>query len=130
MDHQARTREIEARLAEATPGPWTLHEGDTWWDVRDADDDETVVATGHEGEVTVGIEDARLIAAAPADLRYLLDRVRALEAALEPFAGRAREFDERVYPPEHDGAGVSVRLGELRAAARLLPAPETVETQG
>ena len=70
----------------ATPGEWN----------RDTHPQEPIIASRTEGETWYSIApvcqvcygdwtegDAEFIAAAPADIRYLLARVAALEAALE-----------------------------------------------
>jgi len=85
MSDTDRLAQIEARLAAATPGPWE------WDRARHGDDILTVVVapdfpTGDERVQSVTMDalpaDAVLIANAPADLRYLLDRVREAEEAL------------------------------------------------
>lgn len=74
-----RLSEIEARLDAATPGGWAMRRyyGATWVHAAyDAPDGGVTVA----GDF-VRTDDADLIAHAPDDLRYLLGRVRELEAA-------------------------------------------------
>ena len=72
--------EIKARLAAATPGPWFARPNDLigGWCVRTAD---TPPSEG-PGEVADFIreEDARLVAAAPADIAALLAEVERLRA--------------------------------------------------
>ena len=92
-----RLKEIQARLDAATPGPWEwagasgdcVFVGDHcqtdhgWKHAPCFDVEPSVVGSwGYDADgVTMTIPDATLIAAAPADLRYLLERVRELEAA-------------------------------------------------
>lgn len=68
-----REQEIEARLKAATPGPWDS--------VEDADGNATVLSESDAiAVVSINVpNDAKLIASAPADLRYLLGRVAELE---------------------------------------------------
>ena len=85
IDNRERVAEIEARVNAATPGEWN----------RDTHPQEPIIASRTEGETWYSIApvcqvcygdwtegDAEFIAAAPADIRYLLARVRELEAAL------------------------------------------------
>jgi hypothetical protein len=79
-----RQRQIEQRLAAATPGPWDVsidrydpvivQQGSNW---PRGDDD--ALATAY------GLDDANFIANAPSDLRWLLDRVAVLEAENESY---------------------------------------------
>lgn len=85
-----RRAEIEDRLSKATPGPWRHTDSETVDDVWDAGlvvvnenrDPVALVADqwyeADEGEPTP-LHDADLIAHAPADLRWLLDRLAEAE---------------------------------------------------
>ena len=83
----SRLDEIEARLEAASPGPWEVVTGG--WQVRGPECNICGVfhhhVQIHDGGRNVtdnpAERDAELIANAPADLRYLLERVRELEAA-------------------------------------------------
>jgi hypothetical protein len=77
-EREDRMEAIEGRLAKATPGPWhaqqarypDLGEG---WSVHTAD-----------GEILrPTLENAELVANAPADLLWLIERVRDLEVERE-----------------------------------------------
>lgn len=93
-DHAARVAEIEARIEAATPGPWQacikVHE-------RPINHLDTPCVTDAIGLMVIadawGAEhragNAELIANAPADLRYLLARVRELEAKAQQVADEA-----------------------------------------
>ena len=69
-----RLTEIEARLNAATPGEWVrINEG------------VGIVPGGNVVQFLardIAVKNAEMIANAPADLRYLLERVRELEAQL------------------------------------------------
>jgi len=146
--------EIEARLKAATPGPWTW--GDGWRDLiylgpdqfEGADKYADLQLTGRDQRTIIGIRidhyepiwdtatpadepneaDREFIAHAPADVAALVEHVKALRAALQPFAGWARacsisatddpaddDTDNELYP---------VRTGDLRRAAAALGTPE------
>lgn len=62
--------EIEARLRAATPGPWQLYEGG--WVVSIKDGDGKQMFVGSSGP----INEARLIANAPTDIRRLIEELR------------------------------------------------------
>lgn len=99
MSADERVREIRARLEAATPGPWGVyngtdvfgpHGGDSGDGAKADDNDGWQVAdcavglTSYAGDFVplghaVRIANAHLIAHAPADLRWLLDRVERLE---------------------------------------------------
>lgn len=68
-----------------------------------------------------------LIIDALAAVRQLDQRqvcIEALEGALRPLARYATKTDERMFPDLPDSQLISVRLGDLRAAARaLIPEP-------
>ena len=71
MSDEKRIRDIEARLGAATPGPWGLASADFTLP------DDVAVKTEADDIVAIcGHPDAALIAHAPADLRWLLDRRR------------------------------------------------------
>lgn len=70
----SRLQEIQARLDAATAGAWEWH----------AEEGAILTAAGTvigDPGAWLRASDADLIAHAPDDLRYLLDRVRELEAA-------------------------------------------------
>lgn len=71
----SRLKEIKERLSKATPGKWkpNSNEGyrDRWLFIDQGD------------EIYVKDVDTQLIAHAPTDLRYLLDRVAKFETALK-----------------------------------------------
>lgn len=83
-----RERAIEARVNAATPGEWRIrpyHNQQTWVmicaDIGGVND--IVIADVQDRTLYPdGANNAEFIAAAPADIRYLLARVRELEAAL------------------------------------------------
>jgi hypothetical protein len=50
-------------------------------------------------------------------LRFEIERLR---EALQPFAQFAKEFDEKVYPPEDDDQRLVFSLGECRKARAAL----------
>jgi hypothetical protein len=73
-----RVDDIKARLAAATPGPWRVaHHGA--WEVE-APPNQLVADCG---TVDHAKADANLIAHAPADIRWCLDRIAKLERAAE-----------------------------------------------
>lgn len=76
-DDKQRIVEIEGRLGAVTPGEWWLWEQGTG--------NLAVHVTTSEGYVPIatienGITDAEFIEHAPADMRWLLERVKVLEA--------------------------------------------------
>ena len=85
-----RVGEIEARLAAATPGPWFL----------DADGDSGVYtearASNSSSEIASAFrrEDEAFIAAAPADVAYLLAELRKAHEALARVDAIATDLDE------------------------------------
>ena len=71
--------EIEARLGAATPGPWEAHEGLDYVKIISTSMDIDVAewsTYGAEAQPFVN-PDADLIAHAPTDIRFLIDRLRA-----------------------------------------------------
>ncbi len=100
--------DLRRLAAAATPGPWLLTNDDDYGaDIISAHPDHTYVAVDHEGLLPCvrSAADAAYIAAASPDVvTALLDRVDALEGAIE----RERELrDERVktahFHIAHDG---------------------------
>lgn len=94
-----RLAEIRARLKEATPGPWVIgsYRGMNGYDIETADGRD--LSGIHRGMVD-GRRNAELIAHAPADLAYLLDRVDRLENAVKALLDVT--FDERKATAEFD----------------------------
>lgn len=91
-DHAARLASIEARLDAATPGPWEFDETTSIIDAG-----EVSVAHVHITHDDSGSANADLIAHAPADLRYLLDRVRELEKTVDALELRHMDRDAQDY---------------------------------
>jgi hypothetical protein len=96
-----RIEDIEARLAAATPGPWhydgmhdeiTTEVAGNYWlimsECRSAPNEAPRDEFGHQFS-----PDFELIANAPADLRWLLDRERALRDALRNFARESTDLE-------------------------------------
>ena len=127
----------------ATPGEWN----------RDTHPQEPIIASRTEGETWYSIApvcqvcygdwtegDAEFIAAAPADIRYLLARVAALEAALTPFAAVGAAVaalrdvrPQSSYAPEHAAltiGGATVTFAHLIAAADVLAVRAEAVTGG
>ena len=126
-----RLDEIHARLDAATPGPWEwagasgdcVFVGDHcqtdhgWKHAPCFDVEPSVVGSwGYDADgVTMTIPDATLIAAAPADLRYLLERVRMLESVAGTATRALTWADESMtYKEFRDAAHIA--LDVLRAA--------------
>lgn len=89
-DHAARIAGIEKRLDAATPGEWIAAGGkyqkEECVGVVLADNRKAIIALCGKvdaPDLEESCNTAELIANAPADLRYLLDRVRDLEARVE-----------------------------------------------
>lgn len=82
MSDTDRLAQIEARLDAATPGPWgRVHLGLQGGEVIRNDSTRVRVARTYLNDDDRSSENADLIANAPADLRYLLDRLREAEEA-------------------------------------------------
>ena len=84
-ERQERIAQIRARVEAATPGPWV-----TWPD--GTEESVEAVAVGRfvchlNSNMRQFREDAALIANAPADLAYLLERVAALEVERDGLRG-------------------------------------------
>lgn len=106
-DH-TRLREIEARLEAATPGPWR-------WELCGDDVCDCAALSGeHYGDVlflSAGYGDDRipakpeytLIENAPADLRYLLERVRAQSERIEALEAAVGEVVAATRPQRTSG---------------------------
>lgn len=81
-----RVKEIEDRLAKATPGDWTVIKH-SWAVTGIYKGGSKIAQVPHDVEEDVYAEhvldNSELIAHAPSDLRYLLDRVKALEAGMQ-----------------------------------------------
>lgn len=90
---RGRLDEIEQRLNAATPGPWRYNPSCDRIDLPNHD---------WAGTMLLGMEDIAFVAAAPDDVRWLIERVRELEAAqaVQAIASakykRAGESDGRV----------------------------------
>jgi hypothetical protein len=85
-DHTARIAEIEARLAAATEGPWLIHEPDALFDDPNygvTNERRTILIAKMNRHRGQSKENAALVAHAPADLAYLIERVRELEAQVD-----------------------------------------------
>lgn len=79
-----RLQEIRARLDAATPGPWeVLEESFDYTSVRTSDYSGTYAVVYSDEGRPVHRPDADLIAHAPGDIAYLLDRVEKYRAQLE-----------------------------------------------
>ena len=96
--HLNKLREIRERLAKATPGPWKV------WRPED-DDERYIIPTRDDEKGFIAEADLRrkevdwnalLIAHAPTDLAYLLDRVEQLERVVK--AARAVYEHENYFP--------------------------------
>lgn len=90
-NERERIAEIEKRLAEVSrsdPLPWE-HTGE---DLQDATYERVADRDGSFVARTVTEESASLIAAAPADLRYLLDRLREVEAERDALREQVAEL--------------------------------------
>lgn len=88
-----RLAEIRARLDAATPGPWVYPEDDL---TRIQASDGVSVAV-----ITRRIDDADLIAHAPADIAWLLDEVEQLRESLDierEWSGGSRAAELRHAP--------------------------------
>lgn len=112
MKPQLDTAAIEARLAAATPGPWTLrYDG---WTIRDSRGNRQIAHTyGRDGSlVEQQVNDADLIAHAPTDIRALLDEVERLRAALT----RLRDCDWVITPHDRMDAVRDTARAEAEAA--------------
>lgn len=86
----SRLADIKARLDAATPGPWLA---DTEQHTIIVEDTAATVVCAESGTPygVVGA-DADLIAHAPDDLRYLLDRVREAERMLKTAWGAGEDI--------------------------------------
>lgn len=84
----SREEDIRARLGAATPGPWKWQPyrsgGQTLYQVPDAPVHELNILKTTD-DWPPNNEDAALIAHAPDDLRYLLDRYEQLVGAVRTF---------------------------------------------
>jgi hypothetical protein len=99
--------EIQARLSAATPGPWELFGSLPQWE------NEEDLSFGPDnapevGIVKEGLGDAEFIAAAPADVAYLLAELRKAREALARVEAVADEFEAK--------AGHRWAAARLRAA--------------
>lgn len=96
-----RRQEIEARLAAASQGPWRAYQHNYGgvYEVCDCGHDYHVVPT--EGGPRLGesgaAADADLIAHAPADLRWLLDSLAAVEAERDALVRAAEKCLDQMY---------------------------------
>lgn len=91
MESEDRLREIEQRLAAIGPEEWTYVEGTLKHYVDFGHDDEGVgLQELHwfDGHVTHAEFDAKFIAHAPADIRYLVERVKCLLLRLNELEGQ------------------------------------------
>jgi hypothetical protein len=82
-----RTAQIRARLDKATPGPWELHDSCSWRRIGTPERDgnvlcPTIASDGHP-DLNGGYDNLLLIASAPEDLKYLLDRLEMAEELLK-----------------------------------------------
>ena len=82
-DTAKRIAEIEERLTKASPQPWRIDEESCDRHLRDADGNSLMCDTTYYPWAPDSVEDWKLIAEAPADIRFLLDRVRELEEMLD-----------------------------------------------
>ena len=112
--------EIEARLNAATPGPWRAKHRHC--DHEPPDDESCGLGleivgppeASNRGQFYRGA-DAVFIAHAPSDIAVLVEAVKALRAALEPFVCIAP-----AYCTDTDVVPTRVRVGDLRRAAAVL----------
>lgn len=107
MTDDERITEIEARLATRTPGEWFVNGSKVFSSVRPWED---IVVLAHRDS------DAVLIASAPADLRYLLDRLRAVEAERDD---ALRRFTLHIDRSNGRDAGRRERIAALEAECKL-----------
>lgn len=89
-----RLQEIKERCEKATPGPWELNEKDDYWDIRAGK--EPVVSCGMEGEVTIGIEDAKFVANSREDILWLLSQLEQGHQLHEADNRRIRELEGKL----------------------------------
>jgi len=125
--------EIQARLNAATPGKW-LYGRHGRIVVADNDSHETFVAIAEIRHPNgwARISDGEFISHAPADVAVLVEAVKALRAALEPFAEWARECSISATDDPADDETVNelypVKTGDLRRAAAVLGTTQEKET--
>lgn len=114
-----RLDEIRARLAAATPGPWRVAHHGTW----------EVEAPPHQvvadcGTVDRAEADATLMAHAPDDLAYLLDRLDTLAGLLadqqRAFVEATRVQQERVAAAEKRAEEAEAEVARLRGQVEAL----------
>ena len=126
-----RRAEIEDRLSKATPGPWRHTDSETVDDVWDAGlvvvnenrDPVALVADqwyeADEGEPTP-LHDADLIAHAPSDLRWLLDRLAEAERERDDAREIARLAEESETGWRKDADEAWAALAALREQVQAL----------
>ena len=118
---------IEARLKAATPGPWSVKHRHC---MHEPPDDEScglgleIVGppeASNRGQFYRGA-DAVFIAHAPSDVAVLLEAVKALRAALEPFAHASRWLGTTPvgHDPNDQVQFAPITYGELAGAAAVL----------
>lgn len=97
-----RVQAIRARLAAATPGPWFWVSGEDGFynrlETRLASENVGVLDGVAFDDFTADVQadpaDAELIASAPADLAWALDRIAHLERVVERLSGMASTLDK------------------------------------
>ena len=121
--------EIQARLNAATPGKW-LYGRHGRIVVADNDSHETFVAIAEIRHPNgwARISDGEFISHAPADVAVLVEAVKALRAALEPFAKLAPLYardagSTMVCGTLIEGRENAARVSDFRRAAAVLGTP-------
>jgi hypothetical protein len=131
VDGMTRIEQIEALLAAATPGPWhydgmhdeitTEVKGNYWLimsECRNATNEAPIDEFGHQFS-----PDFDLIANAPADLQFLLDRERVLMEALTDALEGLAEMHSYVDPYFSEKWGLHHYIDRARAALAEEAAP-------
>lgn len=116
-----RLNEIRARLANATPGPWRteyvygIDSGDVF-----SPGEALPMATAF------AFTDAEFIAAAPADVGWLLKHVEQLQAEIRSLQHAVQKIgDAHEAPPPEDGGQLGLSLTVDEALSALDAATET-----
>jgi len=120
--------EIEARLNAATPGPWRAANPEPYRVVSDTSAGLWGICDMREGlNGRNAGRDLDFIAHAPSDVAVLVEAVKALRAALEPFAQAAMAYSLELAHPDSEEietvAEPELTVGDLRRAAAVLGTP-------
>ncbi|MBN1574541.1 MAG: hypothetical protein JW984_15195 [Deltaproteobacteria bacterium] len=86
-----RLNEIKERWAKATPGPWSWEKEESpvsdktvdYLKIKDSRGRSVLYSNDNDEEIQIKDEDAELIANAHADIEYLWDHIKVLEARIE-----------------------------------------------